>query len=211
MTTKQAKLFFATLGLSATLLAGGARAETLTYDFYVDTSSLAGTTGYLDFQFNPGDTPYDAGSATLSNFVSDGTLTGSDAAPFGDVSGTLQAGPVVIDDLNNSGLNEYTPGFTFGSYFAVAVSLEVPVSGLATGGNIFSLDVEDSNFNSLLGGFPAITINLDATTGNPSVVNNAGNAADVTATPEPGTWMLLLTGISGVALIRRRKSASAVC
>jgi hypothetical protein len=28
-----------------------------------------------------------------------------------------------------------------------------------------------------------------------------------TVTPEPGTYMLLLTGISGIALIRRRKSA----
>ena len=62
----------ATLGLSATLLLAGAAQASLisdTYEFAVNTTSLTGQSGYLDFEFDPGVTPFDSGSATLAGFT----------------------------------------------------------------------------------------------------------------------------------------------
>jgi hypothetical protein len=201
MTINLEKSLFSTLGLCAALLVGGeAQASIITYEVQVDTSGIvAGTDGYLDFQFDPGNTPYDTGSATLTGFVTDGTLT--TALPnLGDVTGTLP-GTVTIN--NTDATNDYTPGFTYGSFFDVFVTLDIPtVSGSAAGGNSFSLDVEDSGNNPLLGSFPAVRIDLDATTGDPTVTNNSNGAATVTALPEPASLLLVATGLIG--LVRTR-------
>ena len=182
------------------------RAKADNFEITVNTSSLQGTSGYLDFQFNPGNTPVDSASATIMNFTTDGTLTA--ALPnIGDVSGALP-GQVVIN--NTQVLNEYTQGFTYGTYFDVFVNLTIPaISGTATGGSSFTLDVEDSNFNSLLGGFPAVEIDLDATTGQPSITNNSGGAATVTnVTPEPSYLFLVGLGFAGLVVARRRPIGS---
>jgi hypothetical protein len=159
----------------------------------------------LDFQFNPGNTPFDAASATITGFTTDGTL-GAALSNIGDVSGSLP-GQVVIN--NTDVLNEYTQGLTYGSFFDVTVNLTTPtVSGTATGGSSFTLDAEDSNFNSLLGSFPAVEIDLDATTGQPSVTNNTNGAASVVATPEPESLWLMGFGFAGLVLARRWAVAS---
>src|SRR5580692_1038860 len=102
------KAWFTALGLSATLLlAGGAQAELITYQVDVNTAGLFGTSGYLDFQFDPGNTPFDAGSATIIGFAGDGKL-GAALPDFGVVSGTLP-GTVVID--NTDVTNEYTQAY----------------------------------------------------------------------------------------------------
>jgi hypothetical protein len=166
MKTRRARCLFAVASLFAALgLSGRAHAGTISYDIGVNTSSLLGTNGYLDFQFDPGaPAPSDSGSATLTDFATDGTLMAA-ASPFGDVTGSFP-GTVTIN--NTDVTNEYTPGFTYGSFFDVLVTLDIPVvSGNAASGNVFTLDVEDSNFNSLLGSFPAVEIDLDATTGKP--------------------------------------------
>lgn len=205
MTTIRAKWLFAALGLSATLLlAGGAQASLITYEIDVNTTSLSGEAGYLDFQFNAGNTPFDPASATITNFTTNGVVTGvSPLAPTtGDVTGSL-AGTLVI---NNDGFpNEYTPGIIYGSFFDVFVTLDIPVvSGTALGDNIFTLDVQDSNFNSLLSNdVPAVEIDLNAITGDPTVSNN-NLSGDVTVsqTPEPASLLLIASGL--IALVVRR-------
>jgi hypothetical protein len=69
------------------------------------------------------------------------------------------------------------------------------------------MDVEDSGFNSLLGSFPAVEIDLDATTGQPSITNNSGGAADVVATPEPASVWLMGLGFAGLFAARLRQIA----
>jgi hypothetical protein len=205
MTANRTIRYFAALSISVALLLAQ-RAQADTFDITVNTSSLQGTSGYLDFQFNPGNTPFDAASATIMNFTTDGILT--TALPnIGDVSGALP-GQVVIN--NTQALNEYTQGLIYGSFFDLFVNLNIPtVSGTATGGSSFTLDVEDSNFNSLLGGFPAVEIDLDATTGQPSITNNSGGAAAVTnVTPEPSYLLLVGFGFAGLVVARRRQIAS---
>jgi hypothetical protein len=72
--------------------------------------------------------------------------------------------------------------------------------------------VEDSGFDPLLSSsFPAVEIDLNATTGDPAVINNtsSGNAngfASVNATLEPATFALLGIGLAFVAWQRRPRA-----
>ena len=84
-----------------------ARAE----HFDVDTTTLVGQSGYLDFQFNPntdGTTPLDS-SVKVSNFTG-GTLGAVDTAV--NVSGTLPDGATIS---NAGSTNELVQLFTFGN------------------------------------------------------------------------------------------------
>lgn len=202
MIEKRMGRLYAAFGLTVSLLlAGEARAAQVTYQIVVNTSSLKITpgSGYLDFEFNPG-VGSDAGSATLSAFTTNGTLT-TPAAPAGAVSGSL---PGTVTISNTDALNEYTPGFVYGSFFDIFVTLNIPtVSGTATGGNSFTLDVEDSGFNPLLSSsFPALEIDL-STLGSPTITNNAGSAISITKTPEPATFGLVGMALSAALFGRR--------
>ncbi len=209
--TNRAKWLSATLGLAAILLLeGGAQADTITYQISVDTGSVQSTSGYLDFQFNPGNPPTDPASATLTDFTTDATLTGPLLPDFGAVTGTLP-GTVEID--NTDALNEHTEGVIYGSFFDVFVTLDIPtVSGTATSGSSFALSVWDTNFNPVLTGDPLVEIDLDATTGNPSVTNNSVNGdavvTEVTLAPEPGSLLLVATVFIGAVVLRRRFRAA---
>src|SRR5579872_2374301 len=128
-------LFAAFAACTALLLTGRAQADI--FDIAVNTSNLQGTSGYLDFQFNPGNTPFDAASATITGFTTNGILTGA-LPDIGAVTGAFP-GTVVIN--NTFVLNDHTEGVIFGSFFDVFVNLNIPaVSGTATGGNSFTLD-----------------------------------------------------------------------
>src|ERR1019366_4129237 len=87
------------------------------YQVTVDTSSISGTAGSLDFNFNPGPLVTQAASLQILNFVSDGSLANCAAnvqgfCPTGDVSGTL---PATLTFDNGTGFNDYFDGFTFGT------------------------------------------------------------------------------------------------
>jgi hypothetical protein len=204
MKTSRLKSFLPALGMSAALLlAEGARADI--YEINVNTSSVQGTSGYLDFQFNPGDTPYDAATATITNFTGDATLTGPLLPDFGAVTGTLP-GTVVIGNID--ALNEHTEGIIYGSFFDVFVNLDIPtVSGTATGGNTFALSVWDTNFAPVLTGDPLVQINLDATTGDAAVIDNSvgGVAVVSSVTPEPGYLLLVGSALCGLVAVRLRR------
>ena len=92
------------------------------YSVNVNTSAVTGTAGFLDFQFNPGNSSSQPATATISNFIG-GTL-GATTPNIGNVSGTLP-GPVTF--VNSAGLNEYFQGFTYASSFSFLLTL----SGLA--------------------------------------------------------------------------------
>src|SRR5690349_1691025 len=84
-------------------LASVASADEITYNVLVNTSSIAGTAGSLDFNFNPGPLVTQAASVQILNFSTDGSLNGT-ASKIGDVSGGL---PAAMTFDNGTAFNDY--------------------------------------------------------------------------------------------------------
>jgi hypothetical protein len=182
-----------------------ASAAPITYDVSVDTSSISGTAGSLDFNFNPGPLVTQPASAQILNFTSDGTLAGS-PTPTGDVAGAL---PATLTFDNGTGFNDYFEGFTYGSTLSFQVSLFGPAlsspDGTSTSGSTFAF----SMFSDATGTMPVLTsdtvngfaftidVNLDGST---TVANSSAQTTVVPATgpsvPEPGSLILLGTAIA---------------
>src|SRR4051794_21315195 len=103
-------------------LASVAGASTVTYNVDLNTSTIAGTTGFLDFQFNPvAGAP--ASNATLGGF----TLGGGSAIGLpvldGDATGSLGTSVVL---RNTTSLNAFLQSILFGSSVRFTVSLSGP-------------------------------------------------------------------------------------
>jgi PEP-CTERM motif len=196
---KGASLFIAAFLCFASV----ASAAPITYDVTVDTSSITGTAGSLDLQFNPGPLVTQSASLQILNFASDGALAGS-PTPTGDVTGTL---PTTLTFDNGTGFNDYFEGFTYGSALSFQVSLYGPAlsspDGVSTSGSTFAF----SMFSDSTGTIPALTsdttdgfaftvdVNLDGTT---TVTNFSMQTTVVPATPavpEPSTLPLMAAGI----------------
>lgn len=94
-----------------------ARAE----HFDVDTTTLVGQSGYLEFQFNPntdGTTPFDS-NVTVSNFTG-GTLGAVDTAV--NVTGSLPNGATIN---NTDAINGFQQLFTFGNTLGFDTSFPI--------------------------------------------------------------------------------------
>jgi hypothetical protein len=203
--------------LLASLLAATplAWASPITYDVTVNTSSLAGTTGSLDFQFNPGPLVTQAASLQVLEFTSDGTLVvNSLPSPqlTGDVSGDLSS---VVTFDNGTQYNDYFEDFTYGTTLSFEVSLYGPAlsspDGVSTSGSIFAF----SMFSDPFGTIPALTtdttdgfaatlnLNLDGTA-TATDSSPVASISPVVATPEPSSLLLLATGLLGLAGTLRR-------
>jgi hypothetical protein len=191
--------------LLSSFLLTGAKADVISsFQIHVNTSALQGQNGYLDFQFNPG-AGSDAASATLSFFGSDGTLVPL-TLNSGAVSGTLP-GTVTIN--NDTVYNDYNQGFTFGSFFDIFVTLDIPsFFGTATSGDAFVAGLYDSDDST-----PLITTEFDPglvkidldINGNPTVTNYSPDGeANVAQTPEPGSMLLLMSALGLITAVRRR-------
>jgi len=180
------------------MLAAPAAAD-VTYSFSVDTSSISGTAGSLDFNFNPGPFTSQLALADIQNFSTDGTLVGSPVVT-GDVSGTLPS-TVTLD--NGSALNDYFQAFTFGSSLNFDVRLYGPAvnspDGVSTSGSAFAF----SMFSDAAGTQPALTsdttdgfaatlqVNLNGSTTPANFSSQTSLALSQTAVPEPGGLAVL--------------------
>jgi len=201
--------FFFVLLLGAV---GSALADGVTYDVTVDTSSIAGTVGSVDFQFNPGPLTTQTADLQVLDFTSDGTL--GTAELTGDVSGTL---PGTVSFDNGSGYNDYFTGFTYGDTITFVVTLFGPAvtspDGVSTSGSTFAF----SMFSDSEGTVPVLTtdsedgfafttsINLDGTTTLTNSSSELTATSPAVTTPEPGTLWLLCAGLGIAAWFRRRR------
>jgi hypothetical protein len=181
-------------------------APVLTLD--VNTSSLAGTTGALEFEFNPNGPTSQPATAVLFNLTG-GTLV-STPQFTGDVSGVaLPPGPLSIN--NTDPVNEFFQPFTFGSMVAFSVQIfgSTP-NGTAVDGSTFDFLV----FSNSTGTAPALTSNgLVAT-----VQLNANGSVTATTltpsasfglTPEPSSVVLLGSGLAALAFWRKSRRRNA--
>jgi hypothetical protein len=179
-------------------VASVAPADVITYDVAVNTSSISGTMGSLDFQFNPGPLVSEPATLQILNFASNGTLN-PPPIPTGDVTGVLP-GTLSFDNL--TAFNDYFEPFTYGTMLSFDVSISSMAGG--TSGSAFAF----SMFSDAAGTMPTLTsnttngfaftvgVNLNGTT---TVTPFSSPTTVVPAVvPEPAS--LTLAGI-GIALM----------
>lgn len=220
-------LVFALLG---GLIPSPAHAGLVTYDVKVDTSSIGGSYGYLDFQFNPGGSGASLASATITDFSPQGNLNPNDTtnnSSSGDVTGSLTGSPSPLTLTNDTAFNDFFEGFTFGNNIQFDVTLSGPAIG-SSGGTIgssfgFSLYASDTVTPLLTtdsnGTVATIDVNADGSTSAYTFPATAGGSsvANVSAVPEPSSLVLVLTalpasllGLAG-AWRRREQSSGVAC
>jgi len=169
------------------------------YNVTVDTSSVSGVSGSLDFNFNPGPFATQLASLQILDFGGNGTVD-TPASLTGDVSGTL---PSTLTFDNAMALNDYFEDFTFGSTLTFQVSFYGPAlsspDGVSTSGSSFAFSL----FSDGAGTIPTLTgdttdgfaftvdVNLDGST---SVTNYSSEtevmASTTTTVPEPQSCSL---------------------
>src|SRR5207302_1637757 len=107
-----------------------------------DTSSVSGTNGFLDFQFNPGGIAQGA-TAQMTGFATTGGSLIGFPSISGNVTGTL---PGNVTFVNSAALNEYFQDFKFGTNFSFVVTLSGPAvdaPDASTIGSTFSISLYD--------------------------------------------------------------------
>ena len=195
------------------------------YDVTINTSSIAGTLGSLDFNFDPGPLVTQPASLQILNFASDGSLVTCAVnvqgfCSTGDVSGQLP-GALTFD--NAAGFNDYFDDFTFGSTIYFQASLYGPAlsspDGVSTSGSAFAF----SMFADIAGTIPVLTsdttagfaftadVGLDGTTTVTDFSTQASVVPAIVSTPEPsGTCLILIEICSflGLSIYKHKRILS---
>lgn len=216
---RQRHTVFAAITLAFWLLTAiwpGSASADFTYQITVDTSSLNGLTGNLDFQLNPGGSSAEAVTAVITNFNALGGTLASSNTLTGDASGLLP-GQLTLD--NGTGFNDIFQGFTFGTSLSYDVTFSGPAlsSPGGTFGSSFAFSLYDSSGTTPLlttdtnGSVVTMNVNASGTISVERFPQAAGNttpaASDtpVNSVPAPPSLVLLLSAVP-VGLVFWRRS-----
>jgi hypothetical protein len=180
----------------------------IVYDISVNSSSVASQPGYLDVQFNPGQSPgAPPATATISQFVLGGGALGGPALLDGDVTGSL---PGVVAFGNGSPFNAILqPLSSIGNSTSFRVSFDGDfLTAASSVDTAFSLALLDAAFNPLLSSDPTDgrLVVFDLGSHGAVTFSSFSTAISVNAVPEPSAWLLLVAGLGGIALSCRRAS-----
>lgn len=204
---RQRPMIFATIFLAFWLLNlfwTGAASADFTYQITVNTSSLNGEGGNLDFQFNPGNSSAEAATAVITNFQALGGTLALSNVLTGDASGLLP-GTLTLD--NGTAYNDAFQGLTYGT----SISFDLTLSGSALNspsgsvGSSFAFSLYDSSgFTPLLttdpnGSVVTVNVNPDGTTSALPFTQSLGDntpvasATPVSSVPAPSSIILCLS------------------
>jgi hypothetical protein len=195
--------------LLAFLGAGLAMADS--FEVNINTTPLKGVAGYLAFDFIGG-TPIENNTVTISSFTSDATLGA--LTPTGGATGSIFPGPGTLND--SQFFNELLQAVTFGTTVSFTLDLATSVSsgGIPDAFAFYLLDSTQNPFTTSdpTGADSLFAINITGPGLTPDVYTSSSATATiapggVTAIPEPSS-LLLIVGVSSLALICRRRSAA---
>jgi len=194
MTTFTSLLSRLVLALSLASGAGAALAVPTTYHVNVDTTALSGS-GYLDMSFMG----FDAGAATavVSNFT--GNASGAPDV-FGPITGNL-ASTVTFQGSTYNYLDQLVQ---FGGLFGFDILFDFAATGAPT---TFAVSLYDIDFSYV--GLPGPIATFEVVPGAGvllSAANAFGNISTAAAVPEPGQWLLMLTGLLLLGAMARRRN-----
>jgi hypothetical protein len=172
----------------------------------LNTSSVSGQTGSIDFQFNPGP---GAPGATVTIFDFTGATYDSAVDPQSD-NGAVSGGPVPATLLisNTDADNEDFEGVTFGTMISFLVEFSGPAITAPTGSGestFYFSTFKNDGVTPILTSDPngidaAITVTGEGNLSPNAVSANAG----IDAVPEPGAFGLIGCGLVALSALRRR-------
>jgi hypothetical protein len=164
----------------------------------------SGTSGYLDFQFNPGDSTAPAATATVISFAPAATLNSPTST--GAVSGDLTSS-LAID--NSTSYNDYFVGYTFPATITFLLELSGPAVDSPSGsgfGSTFYFSLYAADQSTALQTTDAdgsgSLFSVDLTNAGSTQTNDYsadGASILVTQVPEPGALFLVVAGVAVIA------------
>ena len=202
------------LVIAVIMFAASSAFASLSYEVTVNTSSLAGDSAYLYFNYATQLGSTVASTATVSGFTTNGVLGAQDTVDV--VNGTAVTGtlPGNVVFANTHAINDYEQAITLGQSLSFLVTFASTTSSAnpsAASGLILGIFADQYGSTPLFNTNPADPNNA-GTVATVALYNNGNTvgtsldpSANVSPTPIPGALYLLGSGLMGLVGMRRKK------